>query len=323
MTEPTITICLSAYNGERFLAEQLASFQAQTYQNWQLLIHDDGSTDHTVEIVRKYAQSDSRIHLADLGGHLGIKRAFIALLKEQDTDFYAFSDQDDVWEPEKLTTLVDALASENSEKPLLAYSRFSEIDSGGRPLPEDDRHPIYSTAFKDFLMINTVTGCTVLLNRSLRNKLLAPSVAVNYSLMTMHDAWAALVASAFGNVIFVDQPLVRYRQHGDNVLGAPGTANLLVRIARLLKFREAKIVGGNVRQTGEFLRCYQGQLAAKEAALAEGVAAIFDDWAPIKKISFLRREHLFVKSNSLNIQIKTLLWLPTPLRRYILGKATK
>ena len=92
-----VNILLSTYNGEQFLAEQVKSIQEQTYQEWQLLIRDDGSSDGTVEVIKQLAAQDSRIHFINENQveNVGVIKSFHALLKHSEADLYCFSDQDD------------------------------------------------------------------------------------------------------------------------------------------------------------------------------------------------------------------------------------
>lgn len=317
MANPKVVICMSTYNGEKYLDQQLDSFIAQHYQNWQLIIHDDGSTDGTKAIIRKYMEQDRRIRLIQNDGHLGIKKAFLTLLSQEEGEFYAFSDQDDVWHADKLDILVQRMQREDPLVPTLIYSRYDEIDGAGNPLPASTRNAIYSTKLKDFLLINTATGCTCLLNHSLRDELIRSTHKLNYSSIHMHDWWAALVSSALGQVIFVDQELVSYRQHGNNVLGAPDRANFVKRLGRFLQFRESRIVSSGSRQARELLRLYGSELGSEQTALIQGVAALFQGWAPLKKRRFLKDNGLFIRSKFLNIETILLLWMWPSLRERI------
>ena len=101
-----VTILLSTYNGEQFLAEQIKSIQEQTYRDWQLLIRDDGFTDGTRAVIEDFCRKDERIAFINRENlqNLGVIQSFHSLLQYQDSDFYLFSDQDDVWLPNKIWT---------------------------------------------------------------------------------------------------------------------------------------------------------------------------------------------------------------------------
>ncbi|MFD1393849.1 glycosyltransferase family 2 protein [Lacticaseibacillus jixianensis] len=320
MDNPKVVICMSTYNGEKFLAQQLDSFIAQTHQNWRLIVHDDGSTDSTKQILARYADLDDRVRVVDDEGHLGIKRAFLSLLSKEDAELYAFSDQDDVWHEDKLAVLVARLRGEDPSVPTLIYSRFDEIDAQNQILPDRSSQAVYSTRLKDFLLINTATGCTCMVNHALRDQLIRPLTSLRLSAIHMHDWWAALVASALGQVIFVNQKLVSYRQHGNNVLGAPTGGRFLKRFGRFLEFRESRIVDSGTKQAGELLRLYGPQLSVDQTQLVAGVADLFHGWAPIKKQRFLKRQGLFIRSKFLNIETILLLWMFPSQRRRVFSR---
>ena len=132
-TAPTITILLSTYNGAAYLAEQLASFEAQTHDAWRLLWRDDGSTDETVAMMRAFGERVGPRRCreaASSGPHLGAGESFLALLRDasdEDAEAVAFADQDDVWLPEKLARAASALAA-GGPRPLLYCARHYLVD---------------------------------------------------------------------------------------------------------------------------------------------------------------------------------------------------
>lgn len=227
-----VEILLSTYNGEKFLREQLDSLLAQTYQDWRLVVRDDGSSDATLTILSEYAQLfPARFDLRSDGQRLGAKASFARLLEYSSADYIAFCDQDDVWLPEKLDVLLNAaMAAENGRPdiPVLVHSDLEVVGAELEPLtgsfwafqgidPSRDR-------LGHLVVQNVVTGCATLFNKALRSLVLPiPPQAV------MHDHWMALVASACGRIVAVEKPLVRYRQHGANTVGAkrmPGLFSL-------------------------------------------------------------------------------------------------
>jgi hypothetical protein len=221
-----VLILMATYNGGEFIEEQLASLRAQTYADWRLWIRDDGSTDGTVETIRRCAAQDERVRLLEPDGvRKGASGSFSSLLERfaPDADYLMFCDQDDVWLPSKIEiTLAGMRALEahfGVESPLLVHTDLSVTD---RELK------VFATSFWRFqglnpdvkglgrlLVQNNVTGCTMMANRTLA--MLArpvPSQAI------MHDWWLAVVAAAFGQIGHVPQPTMLYRQHGANDTGA-------------------------------------------------------------------------------------------------------
>jgi len=220
--EKKVDILLSTYNGERFLGEQLDSILSQTYNNWRLVVRDDGSTDATTEIIRDYAESSNNIEFVDdRYGHVGPKNSFNILLKRSRADYTLFCDQDDIWLSDKVEKSIQAmrLSEEKGIKPILVVSDLSIIDEEKKIISESfwkyqGMSPFKGKAFNAMLIQNKFPGCSMMFNRELRSTALdIPSEAI------MHDWWIALVASALGEIQVIDKPLVYYRQHKKNTIG--------------------------------------------------------------------------------------------------------
>ena len=216
---------LAAYQGERFLPEQLRSLREQTDPCFRVLMQDDGSRDGTPELLCKTAAEDPRFGLAaEQGRRLGPAGNFLSLLRQAEDPLIALCDQDDCWEPERLSrgreALEQAEARFGADMPILVHSDCRLVDERGETLaPSFFAHQGWradAVGLPELLVQNNVTGCTTLMNRPLA--LLA--AGADPSRVFMHDWFLAQIAAAFGHIVFVDAPLVRYRQHGENVLGA-------------------------------------------------------------------------------------------------------
>jgi len=251
-----VVVLLATYNGAAYLPEQLASYRAQTHADWTLLWRDDGSTDATEAVMADFA---ARVgagrcrRLAEPAGRLGVRESFLALLRAAlpslaPGDAVAFSDQDDVWLAEKLARGMAALAGVPDGMPALACARQHLVDARGAPVGESPalRRP---PGFPAALTQNIATGCTILLNRAAAT-LVAASTPPD---TTLHDWWSYLLVSAAGGRVLVDaDPLVLYRQHAANVVGAPPST-----------LRRAR--GALRRGPAAFLRILRGHLAALAA----------------------------------------------------------
>ena len=216
-----VNILLSTYNGEQYLEEQVKSIQEQTYQEWELLIRDDGSSDGTVELIKQLATRDSRIHFINENHieNVGVIKSFHALLKYSKADLYCFSDQDDFWLPEKISLQVTEAKKYSQDKPLLIYTDLKVVDENLSVLHESmirTQSDHANTELVQEMTENTVTGGVSLINHALAE--LWTGEEMNELLM--HDWYLGLLASAFGNLVYIDQPTELYRQHADNVLGA-------------------------------------------------------------------------------------------------------
>lgn len=216
-----LNILLSTYNGEAFLADQIKSIQAQTFTDWNLLIRDDGSKDGTPKIIQKFVEQDSRIRWINANHveNLGVIKSFHTLLKYELADFYCFSDQDDAWLPDKLALQVEEAQRYPADQPLLVYTDLKVVDQGLNILHESmirTQSDHANTQLVQELTENTVTGGVALINHALAELWTGQE---EHDLL-MHDWYLGLLASAFGHLVYIDQPTELYRQHANNVLGA-------------------------------------------------------------------------------------------------------
>jgi len=228
-TDCRVAILLASYNGAAFIEQQLESIQKQSCESWHLFIRDDGSDDNTLAIIEQYAHSDDRISIiSDEQGNLGAAKNFSCLLDDvvqRGYEYVFLSDQDDVWETDKmclqLLRMQQVEHDAHAGSPVLVYSDLALVDSKLERL-----HPSSFMTYQGMnnqrddplsvlLVQNYITGCTVLINR----QLLELALPVPYECV-MHDWWLALCAASCGKISYVDTPLVKYRQHGGNEVGA-------------------------------------------------------------------------------------------------------
>ncbi|MCF8069620.1 MAG: glycosyltransferase family 2 protein [Desulfobacterales bacterium] len=241
---PEILILMGTYNGSLYIEDQIDSIQAQYYENWRLVIRDDGSTDNTLEIVNAISQKDNRVELLlDNKGNLGATANFAVLLKyakENAARYVALADQDDVWVKGKLGRQLDVMLNaerENDGTPVLVYSDLMVVDRNLKSVSASmmayqSIHHEVARHLNVLLIQNYVTGCTILFN----NALLKVAVPVAPSAL-MHDWWLALWTAVCGKLSYIDEPLVYYRQHEHNEIGALNIKGLFVprKIWRLWK----------------------------------------------------------------------------------------
>lgn len=250
-----ICILLSTYNGERFLAEQIQSLFAQTDSQWKLLVRDDGSSDKTCELLAEFAAQDQRIQILESDGNLGAVASFLFLMTAAgDADYYAFCDQDDVWDSDKLLRSRQTIAG-YSEQPAMYCSRSRLVDQHLNGLGLS-RNYTKNPSFGNALVQNIATGCTVLLNRK-AFKLICSRPPDSNNII-MHDWWCYLLVSAFGQVVFDPEPTMDYRQHSANGIGElKGFAFWLKRYRRFcnraIKLPLARQVQEFKYRWGEFL----------------------------------------------------------------------
>ncbi|MFZ2669780.1 MAG: glycosyltransferase family 2 protein [Streptococcus suis] len=214
-----VNILMSTYNGQQFLAEQISSIQEQSYTDWTLFIRDDGSSDNTKEILKDFEHQDSRIHLidSDKSDNLGVIKSFHKLVNHDRADYYFFSDQDDVWLPNKLELSLKEAQNYLADLPLMVYMDLKVVNQDLEIMTESmvkSQSHHANTELVQELTENTVTGGVAMINHALAE------MWQETDDILMHDWYLALLASAFGNLVFIDQPGELYRQHSDNVLGA-------------------------------------------------------------------------------------------------------
>lgn len=220
MANKQVAILMSTYNGEEYLGEQIESIIKQSYKNWHLYIRDDGSKDRTVNIIKDYAKSDDRITFFNEGRiqNIGVTRSFMDMFSHVNADFYMFSDQDDYWKKDKVQHTLNEMLEQNYQlEPICVHTDLQVVDAN----LQGDEVMNGSYIWHDFphlLFCNCVTGCTMMMNQQLKNIMYFDRI--DYDKIYLHDWWIALVAAAFGKVVYLDEATIMYRQHGSNVVGS-------------------------------------------------------------------------------------------------------
>ena len=226
-----VAILLCTYHGQRYLAEQLDSFAAQSHENWEVWASDDGSEDNTRAILEDYktrwAPGRLTIHF---GPAEGFAANFLSLTCNAsiDADFYAYSDQDDVWEADKLERAIQWLECIPPDIPALYCSRTRLVDAENN---EIGLSPLFKKppSFANALMQNIGGGNTMVFNNAAVR--LLREAGENKSVST-HDWWAYMVVAGCGGLVFYDsKPTLRYRQHDDNLVGT--NSNWAARLKRV------------------------------------------------------------------------------------------
>ena len=233
---PKVQILLATYNGEKFLREQIDSIVSQEYKLWELLIHDDGSVDNTISILNEYQRNYPKkvSILIDHKTFSSASKNFFHLIKHRskNANLYCLCDQDDIWHKYKLKKIIEVYKSKKVKQPTLIYSDLSLINANGKLLEKShDKLINYqksSITKNSTLYYNPVPGCTMSINSALADK-------ISYRKdMVMHDWWI-LLSAMYKNaaLIYIKSPLVKYRQHSNNVLGYK-KINILVLVIRLI-----------------------------------------------------------------------------------------
>lgn len=230
----TVTILLCTLDGERFLDEQLESIRQQSFTNWKLIASDDGSSDRTRSILQAFkdAHEPGKVEIID-GPRRGAAAnfLFVACREDHDSDYYAFCDQDDIWEADKLAHAIGILERTDGRGAAVYGSRTRLINAAGR---EIGLSPLFSRAptFRCALVQSIAGGNTMVFNQKARELLAFGGVDV---IVPSHDWWLFQLVSACGGEMHYDPvPSVRYRQHGQNVIGANTGFTACLRRLRML-----------------------------------------------------------------------------------------
>src|SRR5262245_34919232 len=227
--EPAVAILLCTKNGEKFLREQLESFEHQTYKNLFLVVSDDGSADNTPNILNSFAQGRPRNTMLRKGPRQGACVNFLSLATDPsiDAEYFAFSDQDDIWHQDKLQRARDWLITIPVNVPALYCARTEIVRIDGQA---DGLSPLFSQppTFRNALVQNIAGGNTMVFNRASK-RLLESAGRIR---VISHDWWTyQLISGAGGAIRYDPKPVIKYRQHGENLVGS--NATWLARIARV------------------------------------------------------------------------------------------
>lgn len=217
---PLISVALCVHNGARYLREQLDSVLAQRDVAIEVIALDDASIDTSMEILEEYASRDPRIRYVRNETNLGATRSFERAMSLARGRFIAPCDQDDIWEPDKLARLLAVIGEAD-----LAYCDSAYIDAIGAPTGKcvsDDIDMLAGHEPLTFLFANSVSGHAALLRRELLD------IARPFPVHAFHDWWLALCAAARGGIVYLPEPLVRFRRHA-------GTASTLGRDRKAAK----------------------------------------------------------------------------------------
>lgn len=231
---PAIDVLLPAYNGGAYIREQLQSIIDQDYAGvLRIHVRDDGSSDDTVAVVQQMQAlplpSQRQLHLTQrTSGEGGVSHNVSALLQavQDEAEYIALADQDDVWLPHKLrcqmqTMLAAEQASSIGIKPVLICTDLTVVDAQLNPLHHSlwqlqKLDPAWAARWQDLLVQNMVTGCTTLFNKAAMTVILPMPTEAGI----FHDHWMATAVAYAGHVLPLPEQTVLYRQHGHNVEAA-------------------------------------------------------------------------------------------------------
>ena len=281
MPSAPVSIFLSIHGDSEFLREFLDSLAAQTCRDFVLRYRFDGPVSPQTEaLMKRYPFASG---LTDRR-HVGVVASYRMLLdSDRDCTYCMFADQDDVWKPNKVSDCLAAIKKAEAAlpggTPVLVHSDLRVVDESLRPIAASmvryqSLNPA-RTSLADLMIQNNVTGCTVICNRALADLANIPAEAI------CHDWYLALIAAAFGSIVFLPTPLVDYRQHKENVYGAVKRGSLLKRFFQREHLHSR--VELTRRQAGAFLEQFRATLTPEQAELV-------GDWSRgLTDTSYFRR----------------------------------
>lgn len=289
-----IAILLSTYNGALYLKDQLNSLLSQNFKDFLIIARDDGSTDSSYEMLQYCTEHSSLdIILLEERTNVGVKKSFDLLLHKALTlkvSYIIFADQDDIWKQDKVGTTffkMKELEIKYPLFPLLVHSNLSVVDAQLQMIapffwkyqninPDKQR-------LTDFIVDNNITGCTMMINRTLAEKIKnIPNEAI------MHDWWIAMVASVFGKIGYINEPLMLYRQHGDNNTGATqyGFQYFVKKFFAKPSFRKY------INQIKAFLELYSKELNENDRKMLEEFSS-FGELTKCQKLKILYKYQIW------------------------------
>ena len=245
-----IDILLATYNGEKYLREQIDSLLNQTLQDFKIIVRDDGSSDNTLSILNDYKNkhNDKFILVNDKLGNLGSTKCFMSLLEYSKSEYIMFCDQDDVWLPTKVAISFNKIKAlvkpQNYLKPLLVFTDLILSDQNLKKNSESlwkyqKLNPNIAKKWKYLVAQNVITGCTIIMNKAAKEASLP--MPKELSKIMIHDQWIGINVSKYGEIDFINDATILYRQHSNNLEGGQNfnfnyILNKLKGVAEVLRY---------------------------------------------------------------------------------------
>lgn len=292
-----VNIIMATYNGRLYVKEQIESILRSTYQNFVITVCDDGSTDGTINILEQMSKEyPEKIHLCQNSENKGVIRNFLETAYEMKDGYVMFCDQDDVWEETKIEKSVERICKMEkrygTDVPVAVYADAcvvnQDLDVIAPSFHGQSKLNTKKIDFDHLLMENKLLGCTIIFNQALNQKLdYIPQHA------RMHDWWVGLIATSFGRVSYISEPLLLYRQHETNVVGNQSFQSYVMnRIASLNK--QKKVIQDTIMQGQEFYKVFYDDMGVSQRKTLRAFASLNQkNWFQRRKIII---QHGFLKS---------------------------
>lgn len=295
-----VVVLMSTYNGEKYIEEQINSILNQKGDfELDLLVRDDGSKDKTQDILKKY--SDEGKLQWYTGRNLGPGQSFMDLIKQSNEyDYYAFSDQDDFWEENKLENAINRIKDENG---IILYCSNAElVDSRLENLGRKVYKQTPKTDFNTLICAGGILGCTMVFNNELAKKIKEEKIPQK---IVLHDFYIAALCTALnGKIIFQDIATLKYRQHGNNVVGVSN--GFFSKIKERLKdvFTRQKISIAD--QAKEILNIYNDEIQKEKIEWLEEVADYRKTFIKRIRLAFSKKTKYINKNMGIKLRFSIL-----------------
>lgn len=278
-----LDILMATYNGEKYIREQIESIQKQTYTDWRLLIRDDGSTDNTLNIISEYEKNDSRlVVIKDNLGNIGVASNFETLLKLSDSQYIMFSDQDDVWDKDKIETLYRKIKKMCRYSPCLVHSDAMIVNEKLDIIKSNFlKNRKFDSGLNRMICAGMVQGSSMMFNERLKEIILPFPEK-----LFMHDYYISLACEKFGKRKFISKSLMLYRQHLNNSIGIRVSKK---KIKNIFKNQIVISYEKNINDVNCFFDRYKKILSKKDFELYNKYLYVIDK----KNKSLLRIYYIF------------------------------
>lgn len=303
-----INIILAAYNGKKYIKEQIQSIIDNDYTNIKVWVFDDGSTDGTDEIITEFEKEyPGRVIFYKNPENKGLTRNFLEGVlmvskriheecpNQNIKNYYMFSDQDDFWHKDKIKKTYQKTVSTEKKygknKPIAVYTDALVVDEHlnliNPSFHRSNKLDVTKTDFAHLLMENKLIGCTIMINQELVHML---GNKINEGIR-FHDWWVALIAASFGHISYVKDATLSYRQHGNNIVGDQSFKKYVIN--RLLNLKsQSSSIDKNILQAKLFYKIYGDILGSKEKEIIKNFINInTQNWLS-KRITVLKYGYL-------------------------------
>ena len=298
-----IDILMATYNGSKYIEDQISSLRRQSFTDWRLLVHDDGSSDDTVSKLKANSYIDNRIEVIEDGIVFSSAGGnFFHLLKFVKKKYIIFCDQDDIWFDNKLRVMIDNIISLDTDAPIAVFAGGFLLDNEQGPT----KHEIYSYRpdhLREQLFLNAgLQGCSLMFNKQLLN------IITQYKgSIAMHDHLITIAALTFGSIIYIDQKLMWYRQNHDDKATANMETNRKRRWLKNIIDKQPVIDLAHYKVVQDFYNCFQTEIELEKKKLFTEYLSFPKTKNFFRKINVIYRNKFSLGGNMNKLLVKILL----------------